>query len=166
MACKGSSVQVRSAPPSVFASLRRDCYNRAGRCDFNHAKRMSRRSAACARRRTKIMFYVYILQSINFPDNFYIGYTDDLKRRIKQHNYDHVGHTDKYKPWRIKDYFAIDDEDERKGFEDYRDLVKGLDSHYDTPLTIPHEIDILKEFGFSDVEHFAGESFNILISKK
>lgn len=66
----------------------------------------------------------------------------------------------------IEDYFALDDEDERKGFEDYKNLVKGLDSHYDTPLTIPHEIDILKKSGFSDVEHFAGDNFNILISKK
>lgn len=66
----------------------------------------------------------------------------------------------------IEDYFAIDDEDERKGFEDYRNLVKGIDSHYDTPLTIHHEIDILKKSGFSNVEHFAGENFNILISKK
>ena len=56
--------------------------------------------------------------------------------------------------------------DERKSLEDYRNLVKGMDSHYDTPLTIPHEIDILKKSGFSDVEHFAGDNFNILISKK
>jgi hypothetical protein len=33
---------IPSPLPSVFASLRRDWYNRAGRCDFNHAKRMSR----------------------------------------------------------------------------------------------------------------------------
>ena len=70
------------------------------------------------RRRAK-MFYVYILQSIDFPDKFYIGYTDDLKRRIKQHNYEHFGHTDKYRPWRIKDYFAIDDEQKAKDFEKY-----------------------------------------------
>ena len=66
----------------------------------------------------------------------------------------------------IEDYFAIDDEDEKRGFEDYKNLVKGIDSHYDTPLTIPHEIDILKSVGFSDVEHFNGENYNILISKK
>jgi len=66
----------------------------------------------------------------------------------------------------IEDYFAIDDEDERKGFEDYKNLVKGIDSHYDTPLTILHEIDILKKSGFSDVEHFNGENYNILISRK
>lgn len=66
----------------------------------------------------------------------------------------------------IEDYFAIDDDAERQGFEDYKNLVKGIDSHYDTPLTIPHEIDILKSVGFSDVEHFNGENYNILISRK
>jgi len=65
------------------------------------------------------MYYVYILQSISSPDKFYIGYTDDLKRRIKQHNYEHLGHTDKYRPWRIKDYFAIDNEQKAKDFETY-----------------------------------------------
>ena len=66
----------------------------------------------------------------------------------------------------IEDYFAIDDDAERQGFEDYKNLVKGIDSHYDTPLTIPHEIDILRSVGFSDVEHFNGENYNILISRK
>lgn len=66
----------------------------------------------------------------------------------------------------IEDYFAIDDDAERQGFEDYKNLVKGIDSHYDTPLTIPHEIDILKSVGFSDIEHFNGEKYNILISRK
>lgn len=66
----------------------------------------------------------------------------------------------------IEDYFAIDDDDEIKGFEDYKNLVKGVDSHYDTPLTIPHEMEILKEVGFNDIQHYAGENYNILISKK
>ena len=66
----------------------------------------------------------------------------------------------------IEDYFAIDDGAERQGFEDYKNLVKGVDSHYDTPLTIPHEIEILKSAGFSSVEHFNGVNYNILISRK
>ena len=65
------------------------------------------------------MYYVYILQSIDSPDKFYIGYTDDLKRRFKQHNNEHLGHTNKYRPWRIKDYFAIDDEFKAKKFEQF-----------------------------------------------
>ena len=65
------------------------------------------------------MYYVYILQSIDFPDRFYIGYTNDLKRRLAQHNSEHAGHTDKYRPWRVKNYFALDDEQKAKDFEQY-----------------------------------------------
>jgi len=31
------------------------------------------------------MYYVYILKS-NKDDNLYIGYTNDLRRRLKEHN--------------------------------------------------------------------------------
>ncbi len=31
------------------------------------------------------MFYVYVLKSVK-DDGLYIGYTDDLKRRIFEHN--------------------------------------------------------------------------------
>lgn len=66
----------------------------------------------------------------------------------------------------IEDVFAIDDDMEKKGFEDYKNLVKGEDKHYDTPLTIEHEIDILKNAGFNNIEHYKGDNYNILISKK
>ncbi len=32
------------------------------------------------------MKYVYILQSIEFPEQFYVGSTTDLERRISEHN--------------------------------------------------------------------------------
>ena len=32
------------------------------------------------------MKYVYILQSIDCPDRFYTGMTDDLEGRLKRHN--------------------------------------------------------------------------------
>lgn len=66
----------------------------------------------------------------------------------------------------IEDVFAIDDDMEKKGFEDYKNLVKGKDKHYDTPLTIEHEIEILKNAGFNNIEHYKGDNYNILISKK
>ncbi len=65
------------------------------------------------------MYYVYILQSIDLSERFYIGYTNDLKRRLAQHNSEHLGHTEKYRPWRIKNYFAFDDEQKAKDFEQY-----------------------------------------------
>ncbi len=66
----------------------------------------------------------------------------------------------------IEDVFAIDNDMEKKGFEDYKNLVKGEDKHYDTPLTIEHEIEILKNAGFNNIEHYKGDNYNILISKK
>ena len=31
-------------------------------------------------------FIVYILQSENHPEKYYVGYTTDLKRRFQEHN--------------------------------------------------------------------------------
>lgn len=65
-----------------------------------------------------------------------------------------------------EDYFAFDDEYEKMGFENYKSLVYGPESHYDTPLTISHETDILRSAGFENVDHFDGGNFNVLVAKK
>ena len=41
------------------------------------------------------MHYVYLLRSIDHPDQTYIGLTADLKKRIQKHNYGEVPHTSK-----------------------------------------------------------------------
>jgi putative endonuclease len=43
------------------------------------------------------MFYVYILQSIK-DNNFYIGYSGDLKERIKEHSSGSVASTKNRRP--------------------------------------------------------------------
>ena len=65
-----------------------------------------------------------------------------------------------------EDYFASDDETEKKGFEEYYNLVRGEDKHYDTPLTIEHEIEILKKVGFNKVEKFETNDYKIIVAKK
>lgn len=65
-----------------------------------------------------------------------------------------------------EDFFATNDEMEKHCFEDYKNLVKGEGKHYDTPLTIEHEKDILNNVGFCDIQHYKGDNFNILIAKK
>lgn len=65
-----------------------------------------------------------------------------------------------------EDYYASTDEDEKKCFENYKNLVYGPESHYDTPLTIAHETEILESVGFQKVKHIAGENYNVLIAKK
>jgi putative endonuclease len=48
------------------------------------------------------LIYVYILQSLSDPSQYYIGITEDLKLRLKQHNAGEVAYTAKFKPWKIK----------------------------------------------------------------
>ena len=43
--------------------------------------------------------YVYILQSLSHPDQYYTGSTADFQERLKVHNAGKVPHTSKYLPW-------------------------------------------------------------------
>jgi putative endonuclease len=55
------------------------------------------------------MWYVYILRSINNPDQEYIGATADPKRRLSDHNAGKSAHTAKFKPWQLVWYCAFQD---------------------------------------------------------
>jgi putative endonuclease len=46
------------------------------------------------------MFYIYILYSKN-SDKFYVGQTDDVQRRLNEHNHPEINtkFTAKYIPW-------------------------------------------------------------------
>ena len=65
------------------------------------------------------MKYVYILQSISFPDSYYTGVTDDVVKRLSKHNSGAVTHTSKYRPWKLKSFIAFDDEIKALEFEKY-----------------------------------------------
>jgi len=52
------------------------------------------------------MKYVYLLQSEVDSERYYTGSTTDLKRRYKEHNDGKSGHTNKYRPWKLKMYLA------------------------------------------------------------
>jgi putative endonuclease len=71
------------------------------------------------------MKYVYILNSIDFPDRYYTGITDDLKMRMTRHNAKDVPHTSKYAPWRLKSYVAFSDEKLAFEFEKYLKTASG-----------------------------------------
>ncbi len=43
------------------------------------------------------MFYTYIIRSISFPQQRYIGYTSNLNQRLEAHNYGQDKHTAPYK---------------------------------------------------------------------
>jgi putative endonuclease len=63
--------------------------------------------------------YVYILQSIPYPDRYYVGVTQDLASRLKKHNAGQVPHTSKFMPWQIKTAVALRDKSQAVAFEKY-----------------------------------------------
>jgi predicted GIY-YIG superfamily endonuclease len=65
------------------------------------------------------MFYVYFIKSINFPDQRYIGFSSDLKQRLKDHNSGKSLHTKKYMPWKLVSYLGFSSEQSAKKFENY-----------------------------------------------
>lgn len=71
------------------------------------------------------MHYVYVLQSLSVPDRFYTGETPDLKRRLQEHNDGKSIHTNKFKPWKIYCYFAMEDKSKAKAFEEYLKTASG-----------------------------------------
>jgi putative endonuclease len=65
------------------------------------------------------MKYVYLIQSVPFPAQKYIGLSSDLKSRLKAHNEGRSPHTAKFKPWRLVTYIAFSDEQKAFEFEQY-----------------------------------------------
>ena len=53
------------------------------------------------------MYYVYILQSVDKPDKFYVGYTEDVRARLIKHNEGGSKYTSKYNPWTIKNAISF-----------------------------------------------------------
>jgi putative endonuclease len=70
-------------------------------------------------------FYVYILQSEIGQQRFYTGVTDDLRKRLKNHNAGRVLHTAKWRPWRLKAYVALADRVRAADFERYLKSASG-----------------------------------------
>jgi len=65
------------------------------------------------------MVYVYMLMSIADPDQRYTGFTADHKQRVDSHNQGASVHTRRYRPWKLVNYFAFDDERRVREFEYY-----------------------------------------------
>jgi putative endonuclease len=67
------------------------------------------------------MYHVYLLKSQK-RDTFYIGYTNDIQRRLAEHNSGVIGYTKKYVPWDIVYYETF------LSLEDAKKREKGLKS--------------------------------------
>jgi len=71
------------------------------------------------------MFYVYCLQSNKDSDQLYFGYTNDLKRRLVEHNTGQNTSTKRYMPWKVIYYEACISEVDAKRRETYLKTTMG-----------------------------------------
>ena len=65
------------------------------------------------------MFYTYVIESVAKPDRKYVGHTEDLRKRLAAHNSGKCRYTSRYRPWRIRAYFAFRSLEIAKEFERY-----------------------------------------------
>lgn len=71
------------------------------------------------------MTYVYVLRSKASPSQLYIGFTKDLKQRIKDHNRGQSRHTKKFVPWQVIYAAMFVDKQKALNFERYLKTASG-----------------------------------------
>lgn len=64
------------------------------------------------------MLFVYILESED-GNHWYVGTTDNVERRLAEHNAGKSIHTNKHTPWRLKSSVAFVDRSRAEAFERY-----------------------------------------------
>jgi len=72
-----------------------------------------------------IFFYVYILESKKEDGELYIGYTDNLRKRLKEHNQGLNRSTKPFRPWRLIYYEACLNKEDAKRREKYFKTTQG-----------------------------------------
>lgn len=65
------------------------------------------------------MKYVYLIRSLESPNQTYVGLTSDVKKRLAAHNAGQSPHTSKYKPWQLVAFVGFLDELKATEFEKY-----------------------------------------------
>jgi predicted GIY-YIG superfamily endonuclease len=71
------------------------------------------------------MNYVYILQSLSHPDQFYTGLCRDVEARLAAHNAGQSPHTAKSKPWRLLSFHWFEQSETAAAFERYLNSGSG-----------------------------------------
>lgn len=64
------------------------------------------------------MHFVYSLESED-GNHWYVGVTNNVDRRLEEHNTGKSVHTNKHKPWRLQSYTAFIDRKRAEEFELY-----------------------------------------------
>lgn len=70
-------------------------------------------------------YFVYILNSVNYPEKYYTGFTEDVVGRLDKHNNGEVKYTSGFKPWKIKTVVSFADKSKALLFEKYLKTQSG-----------------------------------------
>ncbi len=65
------------------------------------------------------MFYVYLIRSIVKLDETYVGFSENLKQRFKDHNSGKSTYTNRFRPWKLETYIAFSEKETALNFERY-----------------------------------------------
>ncbi len=65
------------------------------------------------------MDYVYLIESVSAPSHHYVGFTEELRQRLTEHNDGKLPTTAPHRPWRVKTYLAFSSKKQALGFEKY-----------------------------------------------
>lgn len=65
------------------------------------------------------MKYVYLLRSRSNPSKTYIGLTDDLTRRLREHNGGETHSTAEFRPWTVEVAIRFKNDRRAAAFERY-----------------------------------------------
>jgi len=63
--------------------------------------------------------YVYVLQTENPPVHYYVGKSNDPRKRLEEHNAGKSTHTNKHRPWKLIVAVWFDNDDKANTFERY-----------------------------------------------
>jgi len=90
------------------------------------------------------MFYVYLLQS---KARLYVGKTNDLRRRVAEHNAGQSASTNAYRPWTLIFYEAYSNNDDASRREKYLKTTQGRQA-LRRMLKVPFENNNIKHFDY------------------
>lgn len=71
------------------------------------------------------MYYVYLRESRSSPGKRYMGFTSDLRRRLREHNHAKLPNTARYRPWTLATYLAFSSKRQALAFESYLNTGSG-----------------------------------------
>ena len=72
------------------------------------------------------MYFVYLIVSVRRPDRYYVGLTENVRKRLGQHNEGVVQSTAPFRPWRLRTAVCFSSKSRAVDFERYLKTGSGI----------------------------------------